>query len=204
MSDEPSARATGYTVRAAYSEKSICVYQAFAPDIAVPALKFGRFVPPFKMGRMTWIKPSFNWMMYRSGFASKRGQEVVLGIHITRAGFEWALENAVLSKFSPALHGSHEQWRHLLATRPVRIQWDPERDWRMRIIAGSRAIQIGLSGDAVVRYVNEWVVRIEDMTPVARSLAAASERDTPPPAVPSDLERPYPLPRATSAAICPV
>jgi Domain of unknown function (DUF4291) len=41
------------------------------------------------MGRMTWIKPSFNWMTYRSGYATKPGQEVVLGIDIAREGFDW-------------------------------------------------------------------------------------------------------------------
>ena len=58
---------------------------------------------------MTWIKPSFNWMMYRSGYATKPGQEVVLAIDIARDGFEWALKNAVLSNFVPSVHGSHEQ-----------------------------------------------------------------------------------------------
>ncbi|WP_141653813.1 DUF4291 family protein, partial [Erwinia billingiae] len=27
--------------------------------------------PPFSMTRMTWIKPSFLWMMYRSGWGMK-------------------------------------------------------------------------------------------------------------------------------------
>ena len=80
------------------------------------------------MSRMTWIKPSFNWMMYRSGYASKPGQEVVPGIDISREGFEWALEHAVLSAFTPSVHASPEEWQRLLAARPVRIQWDPERD----------------------------------------------------------------------------
>ncbi len=51
---------------------------------------------------MTWIKPSFLWMMYRSGWATKPGQEQVLSIEITRSGFEWALANACLSHFEPA------------------------------------------------------------------------------------------------------
>jgi hypothetical protein len=38
---------------------------------------------------MTWIKPSFLWMMYRCGWATKPGQERVLAIQITREGFEW-------------------------------------------------------------------------------------------------------------------
>jgi hypothetical protein len=155
------------------------------------------------MGRMTWIKPSFNWMMYRSGYATKEGQEIVLGIDITREGFEWALKNAVLSKFTPSVHGSPEQWQNLLATKPVRIQWDPERDWRLQPIAGLRAIQIGLSNEAVERYVNQWLVRIEDVTHVARAVAAAVESGIPPSPALSASERPYPLDATTAASICP-
>jgi len=126
----------------------------------------------------------------------------VLGIDITREGFEWALENAVLSSFTPAVHTSPEQWQGLLAAKPVRIQWDPERDWRLQLVAGVRAIQIGLSGEAVESYVNQWVVCIEDVTPVARMVAAAVESGIPPSSLPSTTERPYPLDAATAAAIC--
>jgi|SRR5215813_12952543 len=189
-------------IRAAYSDRTIRVYQAYRPEIALSALEAGRFVPPFSTRRMTWIKPSFNWMMYRSGYATKPGQEVVLGIDLTREGFEWALENAVLSRFSPAVHSSPETWQKLLAVKPVRIQWDPERDWRLHPIVGVRAIQIGLSGEAIDRYVNQWVVRIEDVTPIARMVAAAVESGHPPSTLPSAFERPYPLDAATATAIC--
>jgi hypothetical protein len=197
-----SMSASECVIRAAYSDRTVRVYQAYRPEIALPALAAGRFVPPFSMSRMTWIKPSFNWMMYRSGHASKPGQEVVLGIDITREGFEWALKNAVLSKFTPSVHSSPEKWQSLLTARPVRIQWDPERDWRLRPIEGIRAIQIGLSGEAVERYVNQWVVRIKDVTPVARMVAAAVENGTPPSPLPSAAERPYPLDAVTAASIC--
>src|SRR5215471_15773329 len=140
--------ASEHVIRATYSDRTVRVYQAYRPEIALPALKAERFVPPFSMSRMTWIKPSFNWMMYRCGFARKAGQEVVLGIDITRAGFEWALEHAVLSHYDPSIHASQEQWQNSLADAPVRIQWDPERDWRLNILPGVRAIQIGLSGEA--------------------------------------------------------
>ena len=92
-----------HVVRAIYSDRTIRVYQAYRQEIARPALAAGRFVSPFEMDRMTWIKPSFNWMMYRSGYATKPGQEVVLGIDISREGFEWALEHATLSKFIPSV-----------------------------------------------------------------------------------------------------
>ena len=145
------------------------------------------------MGRMTWIKPSFNWMMYRCGYAAKAGQTSVLGIDITREGFEWALEHAVLSSYSPSIHSSHEAWRSSLAQASVRVQWDPERDWRLAIVEGVRAIQIGLTGEAVQRYVNDWIVRLEDVTPLARRLAMDVKSDVVPGDLPDKLELPYPL-----------
>ncbi len=192
-----------YVIRAAYSDRTVRVYQAYCPEIAIPALAAGRFVPPFSMSRMTWIKPSFNWMMYRSGYASKPGQEFVLGVDITRDGFEWALQHAAISSYHPGFHVSPEDWKRDVEAKPVRVQWDPERDWRLQPIPSARAIQIGLSGEAVERYVNEWIVRIEDVTPAARIVAAAVESGIPPSFLPSASERPYPLDVATMAAICP-
>ncbi|MGW3630476.1 DUF4291 family protein, partial [Streptomyces sp. NPDC005122] len=49
---------------------------------------------------MTWIKPSFLWMMYRCGWGSKEGQETVLAVEITREGFEWALRQVCLSHYA--------------------------------------------------------------------------------------------------------
>ncbi len=191
-----------HVIRAAYSECTVRVYQAYRPEIAMSALAAGRFVPPFRMGRMTWIKPSFNWMMYRSGYATKPGQEFVLGIDITREGFEWALRHAALSSYRPEFHASHEDWKREIEAKPVRVQWDPERDWRLQPIIGTRTIQIGLSGHAIQHYVNQWVVRIEDVTPVVRMVAAAFESGNTPSTLPSARERPYPLDAATAAAIC--
>jgi len=180
-------------IRAAFSEHTVRVYQAYRAEIALPALAAGRFVPPFSMDRMTWIKPSFNWMMYRCGYATKAGQEFVLGIDISREGFEWVLENAVLSNYNPLIHSSHESWRSSLANAPVRVQWDPERDWRLNPVKEMRAIQIGLSGKAVRRYVNEWIVKMEDVTPVAHQLAHDLKSGVTPKNLPDALETVYPL-----------
>jgi hypothetical protein len=164
-------RSSTFEIRARFDAATVRIYQAFPAEIARPALAAGRFVAPFKLSRMTWIKPSFNWMMYRCGYATKPAQEIVLGIDITRDGFEWALEHAVLSTFHPDIHVSLSDWKELLREKPVRIQWDPERDWRLQVIEDVRAIQIGLSGDAVSYYVNDWVTHIEDVTPTARLIA---------------------------------
>ena len=182
-----------HVIKAAFSDRTVRVYQAYRREIAEAALSAGTFVAPFSMTRMTWIKPSFNWMMYRCGFGSKPGQEFVLAIDITREGFEWALEHAVLSSFKPGFHSSELEWKRSLAHSPVRVQWDPERSWRLGRLEKARAIQIGLSGQAIERYVSEWIVCLEDITPVAREIANAIEQGTQPASLPHELERPYPL-----------
>jgi len=169
------------------------VYQAFSPEVAVPALMAGRFVPPFKMSRMTWIKPSFNWMMYRSGFASKPGQEYILGIDIHREGFQWALEHGVVATFVPEQHGSQENWQHLCCDSSVRIQWDPERSWDIKKVPNKRTIQIGLTGPAVHKYVNDWIVKIENLTSIARSISTFLSTGEPPFKRPDQEEMSYPI-----------
>ena len=43
--------------------------------------KFGG--PKWNPTRMTWIKPSFAWMLYRSGYGHKPGQERILRIKLS-------------------------------------------------------------------------------------------------------------------------
>ena len=55
--------------RAEFDEEGVYVYQAFRDSIADYALAHGRFGgPDFNPARMTWIKPSFAWMLYRCGY----------------------------------------------------------------------------------------------------------------------------------------
>lgn len=63
---------------------------------------------------MTWIKPSFLWMMYRCGWGAKEGQETVLSVEISREGFDWALRYACLSSYTPGLHPDRASWQRQL------------------------------------------------------------------------------------------
>ena len=154
-------------VRAAYTADTITVYQAYGPQIADAAVRAGTFVPPFSRNRMTWIKPSYGWMMHRSGWAAKPGQERVLAIDITRAGFEWALAHSCLSHYEPDTHDSSQAWAAMRDASPVRVQWDPDRSLAGERLA-RRAIQVGLSGEAVHRYCDEWIRSITDITSTVR------------------------------------
>lgn len=156
-------------IRAYHDEATIRVYQAYSDQIADSALRHQTFVsPPFSMNRMTWIKPSFLWMMYRAGWGFKdEGQRRILAIDITHEAFDWALSHSCPSHPEPGM--SHDDWRALKDRSPVRIQWDPERDLHHAPLS-HRAIQIGLSGEAVRLYVSAWIRRITDITAFAHDI----------------------------------
>lgn len=148
---------------AQFDESTIRVYQAYNNKIADEAISLGTFGYHFKMDRMTWIKTSFLWMMYRSGWATKDGQERVLAIDIKRTGFSIILRNTVLSVFSAELYGCYESWKTQLENSEVRCQWDPDRDIHGNAL-DRRAIQLGLKGNMVKGYVSDWIVKISDIT----------------------------------------
>ncbi|WKX74244.1 DUF4291 domain-containing protein [Streptomyces sp. XD-27] len=179
-------------IRAQYTDTTITVYQAYPPEIGLPAARQGRFPAIWKRDRMTWIKPSFLWMMYRSGWATEAGQETVLAVEISRRGFEWALRHACLSHYERGLHTDRSAWKRQLRQAPARVQWDPERDLRLRPLP-YRSLQLGLTGEAAQRYADEWMVSVTDVTPLSHEIhalvregdLAAAARRLPP-------ERPYP------------
>jgi hypothetical protein len=116
---------------------------------------------------MSWIKPNFLWMMYRSGWGTKEGQEVVLAIWLTRGAFDTILEHAVHSSFVPDVYASREVWKKAVARSSVRLQWDPDHHPSGAKVA-RRAIQLGLRGDVLARYAREWAVHIEDVSDFVR------------------------------------
>ncbi|MDR3080444.1 MAG: DUF4291 domain-containing protein [Streptomyces sp.] len=179
-------------VRALHTAATVTVYQAYDPRIGGPAVRNGRFPAGWKRDRMTWIKPSFLWMMYRCGGGAKPGQETVLAVEITREGFEWALRNACLSSYVRELYPDRDAWQRELKRAPARVQWDPERDLRLQPLP-YRSLQLGLSGEAVRRYADEWTVAIRDVTPLAHeihALVGGGDLDAAARLLPA--ERPYP------------
>lgn len=181
-------------IRGQYDEQTITVYQAYGNRIADRALAAGTLVAPFRLDRMTWIKPSFCWMMYRSRWATRESQERVLAIHIDRHGFEWALANGSLSHYDPHIHADQTQWRDQQRISPVRIQWDPDRSVDLQLVP-YRAIQIGLSGVAVHRYVSNWIAGIDDITALAQQIGAlVAGNDLGSAGALLPAERPYPVP----------
>jgi hypothetical protein len=191
--DVSHEREPKFRVRARHTASTLTVYQAYRPGIGLAAAREGRFPAPWKRDRMTWIKPSFTWMMYRCGWGTKEGQETVLAVEISRDGFDWALRNACLSHYVPELHEDQAAWKRQLRGASARVQWDPERDLRLDPLP-YRSLQLGLSGEAAARYADEWIVGIEDVTPLAtevHGLVRAGELDRAAGLLP--VERPLPL-----------
>lgn len=160
-----------HQIRALHTASTVTVYQAYAPEIGLPAAREARFPATWQRDRMTWIKPSFLWMMYRCGWGTKEGQETVLAIEITREGFEWALEHACMAHYERGLHPDRATWKLQMKQAPARVQWDPERDLHLQPLP-YRSLQLGLAGDAAHRYADEWTVSIIDITTLAHTIHA--------------------------------
>lgn len=156
-------------IRADFDRETIVVYQAYPPAIAEAALAAGRFVAPFSLRRMTWIKPSFLWLMHRSNWGLKAGQERTLAVRISRVGWEKALGLAVPTSFHPSLFRSPADWEARFRAATVHLQWDTERSLRGAGLPRF-SIQVGLSRHVIGEYVDDWVVRIEDDTPRVRKI----------------------------------
>lgn len=153
----------GQVILAQYDEETVVVYQAYNPAIGKFAAEHGYLGGDFKLGRMTWIKPNFLWMMYRSGWGTKAEQEVTLAIRLRRTAFDQILRSAVPSTFQPEIYQTESDWKRQVATSDVRSQWDPDHNPYGNPIE-RRAIQLGLRGDTVRKYAREWIIEIEDIS----------------------------------------
>ncbi|MCP4131211.1 MAG: DUF4291 domain-containing protein [bacterium] len=153
----------GKHLLAQYDETSIVVYQAYRPAIGNFAAENQYFGGPFSLSRMSWIKPNFLWMMYRSGWGQKEGQEITLAVTLKREFFEKVLKNAIHSSFKDHLYESHEEWKISSKASSVQLQWDPDHH-----PSGAkevrRAIQLGLRGNILEEYSKDALLEIEDIS----------------------------------------
>jgi hypothetical protein len=153
------------SIEAEYDNEGVFVYQAFCNEITEWAVQHQAFGgPAFNPSRMTWIKPSFAWVLYRSGYASKHNQEHVLKIKISHENFAHILAEC--------------QCKHGGGGSNGRVQWDPARDMysaegkEPRKMLRKRAIQIGIKGRLSEFYVGS-VISIQDVTELARKVGVA-------------------------------
>src|SRR5829696_2067191 len=116
----------GRHVLAHFDDDTVLVYQAYNRAIGRYAVEHGRFGGELKYTRMSWVKPNFLWMMYRSGWGTKPDQEVTLAVHVRRSAFDEILSRAVHSSFVPEFYDSEQNWGAALGGSEVRLQWDPD------------------------------------------------------------------------------
>lgn len=159
----------GKHILAQYDNEHILVYQAFRKSIAKYALENQEFGgPDYSYSRMSWIKPNFLWMMYRSGWAAKPGQENILGIWIKKTDFEKILANSAFTSFNQSSFETHEEWKESLEANPVRLQWDPDHspngEKEVR-----KAIQLGLKDEILEEFGKSMICEIINLSPFVES-----------------------------------
>ncbi|KAI6088560.1 hypothetical protein F4821DRAFT_84829 [Hypoxylon rubiginosum] len=163
-------------IRASYDEDTITVYQAYNREIASAAVHQQKLnaSPQFRLTRMTWIKPSWCWMMYRAGYSYKdKNQERILALKMKHEHFISLLRTATLTAEPNEGVASSETAEAGKPPRDkssaVKVQWDPERTPRLEKL-GYRSIQIGISSLVAATWVDKWIVGIEDVTEKAKAL----------------------------------
>jgi hypothetical protein len=133
---------SGRHILAHYDEDSVVVFQAYKRAIGSYAATHKTFVgcPDFSTTRMTWVKTSFLWMQYRSGWGKKHNQEVTLAIWLKREGFEKILKIArearqfedrgsnkpKRGKVSNSSNDGESPEKRERSQGTVRLQWDPD------------------------------------------------------------------------------
>jgi len=160
--------ASGRHILAQYDDSTIIVYQAYGPAIGLFAIEHQCLGGEFKYRRMSWIKPNFLWMMYRSGWGVKPGQEITLAFRIPRPFFESVLAQAVPSTYDPELYPDKKAWKVDVARSDVRLQWDPDHHPSGKR-EPRRAIQLGLRREVLRDFGQQAIIEIIDMTEFVQS-----------------------------------
>ncbi|MEM8559292.1 MAG: DUF4291 domain-containing protein [Bacteroidota bacterium] len=153
----------GRHIMAQYDDQSIVVYQAYRSDIGHFAAEHDYFGGAFSYERMSWIKPNFLWMMYRSGWGTKPNQEVTLAVRLRRAFFETILAESVESSYRGAPFESKQAWQTALKGSMVRLQWDPDHHPSSSKLE-RRALQLGLRGSVLRTYGRDALLSITDVS----------------------------------------
>eukprot|EP00727_Mastigamoeba_balamuthi_P010123 m51a1_g5733 hypothetical protein (224) ;mRNA; r:1138057-1138805 len=190
---------SGKRVLAQYTDSAVLVFQAYNAEIAAYAVANGRFLgAPGWLTRMTWVKPGFLWMMYRSSWATAPNQQAVLGVWLRREAFDRMLSEAFLSKFHEGCGMTEEEYERGVQEarrngRLIRVQWDPDHTPSGGNHRARRAIQIGLKGLRSYEDGSD-IVRIVDMTPLVEEQRENRSTD----ALLTPVEREYPVPADTA------
>jgi hypothetical protein len=153
----------GRHILAQFDAETVTVYQAYRPAIGRFAAAHGSFGGDFSYARMSWVKPNFLWMMYRSGWGTKEDQEVTLALRIRRAFFDSLLAAAVPSSWDREQFATEAEWSRAVGRSSVRLQWDPDHHPSGATLE-RRAIQLGLRGEVLEAFGRRELVEVIDLT----------------------------------------
>jgi len=151
----------GRHILAQFDDETVVVYQAYRPAIGLFAAEHGTFGGDFSYSRMSWVKPNFLWMMYRAGWGTKEGQEVILALRLRRTFFDSLLAAAVPSSWDQDRYAEKEEWSLAVGRSDVRLQWDPDHHPSGAKLL-RRAIQLGLRGEALEAFGRSELVEVID------------------------------------------
>jgi hypothetical protein len=192
LCDQRDLPERGRHVLATFGDDTVVVWQAHGHAVADWALEHGRFGGEgWKLDRVTRMRTSLPSLLERCEWGQRPGRERVLAVHLTRAGFDAMLHQAVHAEYEPAVYPTRRSWH--LATRYalVSVAWFPDLDARGRGLQ-RQTMRIGLRGLALRTWSEQWVVGVEDWTDTVRGWRATPSADTPVPVV-----RTYPVDDAT-------
>lgn len=153
----------GRHILAHFDAETILVYQAYRPAIGRFAAEHGTFGGEFRYSRMSWVKPNFLWMMFRSGWGTKPDQEVTLALRLRRPFFDALLARAVPSSWDRNRYATHADWGRAVARSDVRLQWNPDHNPSGTKL-DRRAIQLGLRGEALEAFGQRELVKVIDLS----------------------------------------
>ncbi len=153
----------GRHILAQYDDETVIVYQAYNLAIGRYAVEHGTFGGDFLYTRMSWIKPNFCWMMFRSGWGTKENQQATLALRLRRPFFETLLAGAVPSSWDREPFATEEDWSQAVSRSSVRLQWDPDHHPSGAKL-DRRAIQLGLRGESLRTFGQRELVQVIDLS----------------------------------------
>ena len=153
----------GCHILAQFDQETVIVYQAYRPTTGHFAAEHKSFGKDFSYSRMSWVKPNFLWMMYRSGWGIKEKQEVTLALRISRAFFDSLLADAVPSSWDRDRFDTEADWSKAVDRSSVRLQWDPDHHPSGEKLS-RRAIQLGLRGEVLKAFGKRELIEVIDLS----------------------------------------
>jgi hypothetical protein len=153
----------GRHILAHHDDATVVVYQAYNSAIGRFAAAHGYLGGEFRLGRMSWVKPNFLWMMFRSSWGTKTDQEVTLALRLRRAFFDTLLAEAVPSPWDRQRYPTEADWSSAVASSSVRLQWDPDHHPSGAKL-NRRAIQLGLRGERLAAFARHEIVEVTDLS----------------------------------------